>query len=85
VRTKGDTAKPLLKPWSQRERARLVEILRTKSMQEHTSKANSDAAEAMAAVLAFVGGDAKALDGYPAIQRWLTEEHDANGSAEAQA
>jgi len=85
VKTKGDTKKPLLKPWSPRERARLVTILRDKSMQQHTSKANSDAAEAMAAVLSFVGGDAKALDGYPAIQRWLTEEHDGNGAAEAQA
>jgi len=86
--SKGDAAKPFQKVMSTRERTRVAKILRDKSMAQHTNKANSDAAEAMAAMLDFVGGDAKALDAYPAIVRWLRPDEDAhagNGSVEAQA
>src|SRR5882672_6589488 len=48
VRTKGDAAQPFHKTLSARERTRIAGILRDKSMQGHTSKGNSDAAEAMA-------------------------------------
>lgn len=91
VRTKGDAATPLRKALTASERKRIVDVLRTKSMQGHTSKLNSDLAEAMAAAIDFVGGDPKALDSYPAIESWLTEDdagdvdESANGSAEAQA